>query len=130
MEWLEPWWRVAVERPDLAAAYQREMRAELGPGHPLFGVPAAAVGKHDGSDDVLFQVLDGSGRVVVVHLTWVRHPELPPWPITTFFDGLEAFARLRMRHDHSESEEDGGDDATVSGDQPRASRDVRHEGGG
>jgi len=102
VEWLEPWWQVEAERPDLAAAYEREMRAELGSGHPLFGVPVAAIGKHDGSDDVLFRTLDGSGQVAVVHLTWSRHPEPPPWPATTFFAGLEAFARLRMRPDHDE----------------------------
>jgi hypothetical protein len=91
-----------MERPGAVATFEREMRAELGPGHPLFGVPVAAIGKHDGSDDVLFQVLDGSGRVAVVHLTWATHPEPPPWPRTTFFDGLEAFARLRMCPDHDD----------------------------
>jgi hypothetical protein len=104
VEWLRPWWPLAAEGPD-AAALEREMRAELGPSHPLFRVPVAAVGRHDGCDDVLFQMLDGSGRVAVVHLTWVQHQELPPWPITTFFDGLEAFASLRMRPDHDDDEE-------------------------
>jgi hypothetical protein len=100
VEWLEPWRHVAAERPDLAAAYEREMQAELGAGHPLFGVPVAAVAKHDGSDDVLFRVLDGSGRVAVVHLTWARHPEPPPRPATEFFPGIDAFAEQRMSPDH------------------------------
>jgi hypothetical protein len=101
VNWLDPWWHAADERPDLAAAYERELAAELGAGHPLFGVPLAAVGKHDGSDDVLFQVLDGSGRVAVVHLTWARHPEPPPWPGFEFFPNLEAFAEERMRRDNT-----------------------------
>jgi len=102
VEWLEPWWHVAVERPELAAAYERELAAELGAGHQLSGIRLAAIGKHDGSDDVLFQVLDGSGQVAVVHLTWARHPEPPPWPGFKFFRSLEAFAEQRMRPEHSE----------------------------
>ena len=100
VEWLDPWWHVAAERPDLATAYERELRAEVGVGHPLFGIAVAAVGKHDGSDGVLFRVLDGSERLAVVHLTWSRRPEPPPWPATEFFAGLELFAELRMRPDH------------------------------
>lgn len=74
MEWLDPWWHVAAERPDLATAYEWELRAEVGVGHPLFGVAVAALGKRDGSDDVLFRVLDGSERLAVVHLTWPDAP--------------------------------------------------------
>jgi hypothetical protein len=109
VEWLDSWWHVAAERPDLAAGYEREMQAELGAGHPLFGVPVAAVGKHDGADDVLFRVLDGSGRVAVVHLTWARHPEPPPWPATEFFPGIEAFAEQRMSPDRDEHRDSAGE---------------------
>jgi hypothetical protein len=101
VEWLEPWWPVATT-PDLAAAYERELAAELGDGHPLYGVPLAAFGKHDGSDDVLFRLLDESGRVAVIHLTWARHPEPPPWPGFELFSSLEAFAAGRMRPDHEQ----------------------------
>jgi hypothetical protein len=102
VDWLEPWWNVTAEESDLAEAYERELRAELGAGHPLFGVRVAAIGKHDGSDDVLFELLDGSGRVAVVHLTWAQHPEPVPWPATEFFPDMEAFAEQRMRPDHKE----------------------------
>jgi len=101
VEWLEPWW-YAPESPEAAAAYERELAAELGTGHPLYGVPLAALGKHDGSDDVLFRLLDGSGRVAVVHLTWARHPEPSPWPAFELFPSLEVFAERRMRPDHDE----------------------------
>jgi hypothetical protein len=104
LEWLEPWCPLAAGDP-VAAAFEIEMRAEVGPSHPLFGVPVAAVGRHNGCDDVLFQILDASGRVAVVHLSWVRHQEPLPWPITRFFDGLEAFASLRMSPDHDDCEE-------------------------
>jgi hypothetical protein len=102
VEWLDPWWDAAAERPDLAAAYERQLVVELGPGHPLYGVPLAALGKHDGSDDVLFRLLDGSGRVAVIHLTWARWQEEPPWPGFSLFPNLEAFAAKRMRLDNEE----------------------------
>lgn len=102
MEWVEPWWHVAAERPELTALYEREMRAEVGADHPLYDVPVAAIGKDDSCDDVLFQLLDGSGRVAVVHLTWTRHPEPMPWPATEIFPDLESFAELRMRPDFKE----------------------------
>lgn len=101
MDWLQPWWSV-VERPDLASAYKRELLLELGDGHPLKGLPVVAIGKHDGSDDVLFSVNDGSGRVAVVHLTWAQHPEPLPWPATEFFADLEAFSIQRMKQDHDD----------------------------
>jgi hypothetical protein len=101
-EWLEPWWEVARARPDLAASYERELRAELGTDHPLFDTPVQAVGTRDGSDDVLFRLLDGSGRVAVVHLTWARRPERSPWPTTEFFADMQTFAERRMRRDHDE----------------------------
>jgi hypothetical protein len=101
MEWLEPWW-YAPAAPEAATAYERELAAELGVEHPLYGVPLAALGKHDGSDDVLFRLLDESGRVVAVHLTWARHPEPPPWPAFEIFPSLTAFIEQRMRPDHTD----------------------------
>jgi FHA domain len=123
VDWLEPWWGVAAERPDLAAAYERELRAELGPDHPLFRVPLAAVGKHDGSDDVLFRLLDGSGGVALVRLTWGRHPEPPYWPSFESFPDADAFAVWRMRADHEQFRAR----RSPEGDPPRGSLKIQVE---
>ena len=88
--------------PNPPAFFEAELRRELGPGNPLFGRPVAAVGKRDGSDDVLFRLLDGTGRVAVVHLTSGKRPESPPWPGCTIFSGLEAWAAEVMRPDHED----------------------------
>lgn len=101
VQWLAPWWST-TESPALASGYERELAAELGMDHPLFGLPLSAVAKHDGTDDVLFQLLDGSGRVAVVHLTWARRPEPSPWPGFELFQSLEAFEVARMQPDHDE----------------------------
>jgi hypothetical protein len=102
MDWTEPWWHIALKRPDLAAAHEREHRAELAADHPLFGIPVAAIAKHDESDDLLFQLLDETGRVAVVHLTWARRPEHLPWPYFDLYSELDAFAEQRMRPDQEE----------------------------
>jgi hypothetical protein len=101
--WLEPWCDVADLSPGCAATFERVLTWEVAPGHTLHGVPVAAVGKRDGTDDVLFRLLDGSGRVAVVHLTWTQSPpERPPWPSTELFDSFEAWAEQYMRPDHEE----------------------------
>ena len=103
MQWLDPWCDIAELGPDFAATFERVLAREVAPGHPLHGVPVAAIGKHGGCDDVLFRLLDGSGRVAVVHLTWTQSPpERPPWPAAELFASGEAFAAERMRPDHEE----------------------------
>jgi hypothetical protein len=100
MRWLSPWCDVA----DLAKAFERELSREIAPGHPLYSIPVEAIAKRSDSDDVLFQLLDGSHCVAVVHLTWTQAPlEGPPWPHTELFADLEAFADKRMQSDRRES---------------------------
>lgn len=103
MLWLDPWCDVADLGPEFAATFERVLAREVAPGHPLYGVPVAAVGKRYGTDDVLFRLLDGSGRVAVVHLTWTRSPpERPPWPATGVYADEAEFVAERMRPDHDE----------------------------
>jgi hypothetical protein len=101
MDWLEPWWHVAEENPELCTGYERELYSELASDHPLYGLHLAALAKNDGSDDVLFQAMDGSSRIVVVHLTWARHSETLPWPGFEWFANLAHWAEERMRPEHA-----------------------------
>jgi hypothetical protein len=78
----------AIEDPEQQAAFEAELKRELKPGHPLFGVLVGAVGWNCGQDDVLFELRDGSGRVAQVHLTWAGERETPPWPGTLLFDNF------------------------------------------
>ena len=105
MEWLEPWCNVDDFGPEFAAFFEAELRRELSDGHPLFGRPVAAIGKRDGTDDVLFRLLDGTGRVAVVHLTFSNRPESPPWPGCRIFPSLEIWASDCMRADHDDFQE-------------------------
>jgi hypothetical protein len=83
MDWPAHW--VAVSDPGAKAGLESELQLELGAGHPLFGLPVTVMGRHDSQDDVLFSILDFSGRLAEVHLTWSCGPERVPWPYTRIF---------------------------------------------
>jgi hypothetical protein len=71
----EPWWR---PDDDNLAVLSRELESELSAGHPLYRVPVDVRARCAGCDEVLLSVVDGT--FALVHLTWSRHPEEPPWP--------------------------------------------------
>jgi hypothetical protein len=87
----DSWWdlrREGSKEEQQRSAIQRELVAELGPGHPLIGCSGEVVARSEASDDVLLLLQDG--RWAIVHLTWRRAPEPPPWPIATFYDSVHA----------------------------------------
>jgi hypothetical protein len=90
-----------TEKPLMEA----ELRRELKPGNPLFGLPVAAVARRYDQDDVLFELLDGSGRVAQVHLTWVGESERPPWPGTKLFESLTKWA-ASVREEYADEQPD------------------------
>lgn len=89
IQWLAPWHDVADDGVGYAAVLEQQLKREVAPGHPLHGIPVEAAGKAEASDDAVFRLLDGSGRVAMVHLTWSRPPETPPWPITGLYASAE-----------------------------------------
>lgn len=95
--WPPPWYSVA-EDPAEAAAMEHELRRELSAGHPLFCLPIRTIGRRQRTDDVLFMIDDGTGRVAEVHLTWTQN-ESPPWPFTTIYPSAEAWMADRVRED-------------------------------
>jgi hypothetical protein len=93
MEYLEPWY--AASDPLLVT----ELRREVAPGHVLFGVPVSTLARRQDCDDVLFMLLDGSGRLAKVHLTWQPEPDTS-WPATTVYPNEKAWAES-MNEDHA-----------------------------
>jgi hypothetical protein len=90
MDWPERWWAIDAAT---AAGLEEELRRELSPGHPLFNLPLHAIGQTGSSDDVLFTVIDGSGRVAVAHLTWRQGAEPPPWPSSIIYESFAVWAK-------------------------------------
>ena len=99
MNWLTPW--IPVLEHDLAERLITELRREIEVGHVLFGIPVRPIATRQDCDDVLFELLDGSGRLAVTHMTYAQHPEPnPQWPVTRLYDDLSQFENV-MQVDHS-----------------------------
>ncbi len=100
MNWLTPW--TPIVESDRAEMLTTELRREVGVGHVLFGIPVKPIAIRQDCDDVLFELLDGSGRFAVTHLTYAQHPEPDSqWPATRLCDDLTQFERSIMHVDHS-----------------------------
>ena len=68
IEYLEPWWSTADQDVVFHEQFHEQLEREVGPGHVLYHVPVRLIARHDASDDCLFELLDGSGRIAIVHL--------------------------------------------------------------
>jgi hypothetical protein len=101
VDWLEPWWSTATQGEEFHEGFKRQLKTEVGPEHPLYNIDARIVARGYG-DDTLFQLLDGSGRFAVVHLTWRQSQEPMPWPVTEIHSSFQSFVTDRMIPEHAE----------------------------
>ena len=92
MTWLVPWHPIAGGCPDDSTA--KELYSELCKNHVLFGLKARPIARRQDCDDVLFELLDDSGRFAVVHLTYAQRPETDPrWPETVIYTDWAQFVQ-------------------------------------
>jgi hypothetical protein len=91
MNWPAPW---KPRRPESADdALLAEFQREAAPNHILSGVPLRTISTGD-ADNVLFEFLDGSGRLAAVHLTFSRNRETDErWPDTQVYNDWAHFER-------------------------------------
>ena len=68
-EFASPWQSVDSEN---ATQLARELKLELSPGHPLYGLEPIPIARSARADDVLFRLPDS--RVAAVHLSWRGGP--------------------------------------------------------
>lgn len=101
MEWLEPWWSTDHMPQTFRDTFKKQLELEVGRGHVMYGLPACLIGRGNG-DDALFEILDGTGRVADVHLTWSKGTERLPWPITTIYASITEWADTGMIRDHKD----------------------------
>jgi hypothetical protein len=71
----EPWWPLS-ENKITKAGIQRELKAEIGPEHPLWSLQPKAFAKTGANDDILVQLNDK--RYACVHLVW--HGKIDMFP--------------------------------------------------
>ena len=91
--WKEPWWNLE-ENQELRLGIQKELNAEIGPKHPLWGLKPVVFGKTDACDDVVVHLKDG--RFACVHLVWHgkidQYPDKFPW--TTIYETASALQKF------------------------------------
>jgi hypothetical protein len=88
-DWEGDWYEVTSETEK--RWLEDELVSELSPGHVLYGVAAAALGRRWRRDDVLFRLPDG--RCARLHLTR-RKESNPAWPSTDIFESFADWKAL------------------------------------
>lgn len=101
MEWLDPWWSPENLGEPFYEAFKNQLAREVPPGHCMFQLPVRLIARGNG-DNALFEILDGSGRVAEVHLTWSKSQERLPWPISSIYQNLEEWVEKVMIPEHRE----------------------------
>jgi hypothetical protein len=82
-------------------SWQRQLAIEVPPGHVLYDVPVRLLARGNG-DDALFELVDGTGRVADVHLTWSKSQERLPWPGTDIYSSLQEWVEKVMIPENQE----------------------------
>jgi len=99
VNYMPPWTPVGQFSQNLV----NELRRELTPGHPLFGLDAYPIAQRTDADDVLFQFGINQPIFAVVHLTWSGEPEPDnSWPTFESYTSMEDWVENRMSVDHRE----------------------------
>lgn len=96
---MEPWWSTERQNREFHDGFCRQLARELSRGHELYKLPVRIIARGNG-DDALFEILDGSGRVAQVHLTWSKRRQRLPWPITSVYPSLAVWREEVMVPDH------------------------------
>jgi hypothetical protein len=94
MTWLEPWNTFSSSDSDRQAAFENELKAELGPQHPIFeqAHSAKAIAFRADCDDVLFWLPYFSKPFAIVNLIWHgKAEENPSFPTTTLIGSIKEF---------------------------------------
>lgn len=97
---LEPW-----QRTDNPTFYEKELKKEVSFFHPLYWKKVKAIGIRSDRDDVLFEVLRGSAKYAVVHLTYAKERSRK-FPTTHFYKNWEDLYKNRLLEDHKQWEDE------------------------
>jgi len=101
VKWPAPWAPITdearalafgrLQRPELAATVVEELRREICPDHPLFGVECRVLAWHTGNQrEFLLETDRADMPLVLVHLTWSVESQ-PHWPFIIPYQSVEDF---------------------------------------
>jgi hypothetical protein len=100
VNWLTPWIQTGAD----AVGLEDELRRELGPDHPMYGISVTAIARRIDTDDVLFELTGVPFPYAEVHLTWSGRREPAQWTGVEFFSGLKDWIDRVMVPNHQEHE--------------------------
>jgi ankyrin repeat protein len=95
-EFLDPWWATDGDSGPWEQRFLNQLQTQVGPEHVMYGLPVRIVGSYGGSKALLFEILDGSGRLAVINVTWENVEHSFSLPDTTLYPNFEAFKTQRM----------------------------------
>ena len=101
-EFLDPWWATDGDSGPWEQRFLNQLQTQLGPDHVMYGLPVRIVGSYGASTALLFEILDGTGRLAVISVTWENVEHSLSLPDTTIYPSFEAFKTERMMPEHAE----------------------------
>jgi hypothetical protein len=88
ISWLSPWRCLTKNIESIV----QELHTELCPQHILYGISVRAIACRQDCDEFAFELLDGTKRFAIVHLTYTQHREIDPrFPSTELFSDWKSF---------------------------------------
>ena len=101
-DFLDPWWATDGDNGPWEQRFLNKLQTQVGPEHVMYGLPVRIVGSYGGSQALLFEILDGTGRLAVIGVTWESFEHSFSLLDTTIYPNFEAFKTQRMSPDHEQ----------------------------
>ena len=101
-DFLGPWWATDGDSGPWEQRFLDKLQSQIGPEHVLYGLPVRIVGSYGGSQELLFEILDGTGRLAVIGVTWEGFEHSFSLPDTTIYPNFEVFKTRRMIPEHDQ----------------------------
>ncbi len=101
-EFLDPWWATEGDSGPWEQRFLNQLKVEACPEHAMYGLPVRVIGSYGGSQALLFELLDGTGRLAVVRFTWEEAQQSLPLPDTSIYSNFGDFKTERMIPDNRE----------------------------
>lgn len=101
-EFLGPWWATDGDGGPWEQMWLNRLQSQVGLDHVMYGLPVRIVGSYRGSNALLFEILDGTGRFAVIGVTSENSEYSFSFPDTTIYPNFEAFKTERMIPEHAE----------------------------
>jgi len=101
-EFLSPWNATGGGNGSWERGWLNRLQSQIGLDHALYGLPLRIVGNYRGATALLFEVLDGTGRLAVIGVDKEKGDYSFSLPDTLMYPDFDAFKTQRMIADHAD----------------------------